>query len=200
MRLRVTWEGGGWESDHFETSVKWLEKESADLDQALSGASEGVNVELVGGDALVTRAWNNILTYVGYEPADPWSTDQVAPLFQLAHYFYRSTGEELSKMVYAASNCEDMTDELDNLPDDLEQIINRDDPDYGTVYIAESHEDLDEAYWQLFVRMALHWTPAWLDRCIDREKAIGLLKEWNCFPIQSGGKWYVAQDQWQYND
>lgn len=200
MRLRVTWEGGGWESDHFITSDNWFEKESAELDQALSDAGESVNVELVGGDALVARAWNDILAYLGYDPSDSWGTDRAVPLFKLAHYFYKSTGEELSKMVYAAANHETMTEELEYLPDDLEEIVNRSDPYDGTVYVAASHEDLDEAYWQLFKNMALYWTPGWLDRCIDREKAIALLKEWNCFPIQSGGKWYVAQDQWQYSN
>lgn len=201
MRLRVTWEGGGWESDHFETGNDWIEKESAELATALEVADNPiVNVELVGGDALVTRAWSSVLEHGGYDPGEEWVAEYTGPLLRIAYYLYRSTGYELSVMDYAALYDEDLSGGLDDLPERLQEIVDRSDPEYGTVYVAAENEDLDEAYWDLFEKMALHETPAWLDQLIDRDKAIALLKGWPCRPLQSGGKWYVAQDRWNMRD
>lgn len=202
MRLRVTWEGGGWESDHFEPSDSWLEEESAELVAALEAAGDPiVSVELGGGDALVTRAWNSVLEGAGYDPDGEWTAEHADPLLRFAYYLYRSTGCELSVMDFAAMSFnEDLDCDPGELPDRLQEIVERSDPEYGTVYIAVENEDLDEAYWELFQKMALHDTPGWLDRCIDRDKAIALLKDWQCRPLQSGGKWYVAQDRWDMYD
>lgn len=202
MKLRVTWEEGGWESDHFEPGDVWLDKERAELTTVLQDAGDPpVNVELVGGDALVVRAWNSALERAGYDPNGEWTAEQTDPLLVFAHYLYRSTGHELSAMDYAcAVHHEYLDSDLDTLPDQLQDIVDRDDPSEGTVYVTAENEDLDEAYWELFKEMALHATPGWLDRCIDQGEAIKLLKGCDCRPIQSGGKWYVAQDRWYMYD
>jgi hypothetical protein len=201
MRLRVNWEGGGWESDHFEKEQDWLDKERAELETALAEAEEPhVTVALVAGDAVIYRSWEVTLKEAGFDLAGTWDASQSLELLEYAHGLY-NTSEERLCLFHAAAKDEPLNGDLDGLYSELETHADNEEFDCGSVYIVASHEDLDEAYWQLFRDMVMDSTPTWLDECISREHAIQKLKDWDsCYPIQSGGKWYVTQTKWNQFD
>lgn len=197
MKLRLTWGASGeWESSHFEIGLEWGRNEAQDLSRVLeaAGLPDGIEAELVSGDALFRRTWEAVTRAVNYSSRGTWTADEALELLTLTHAIYCRT--DIEQALYFAVADDGALDDytVADAADRLDERAYNSDFDDGTVFVAASHENLGEAYWSLFNQAVLYRTPGWFDRTISKEAAIDVMADRSdrCYPIESGGKWYVT--------
>lgn len=134
MKLRIMWEGGGWESDEFETSAEWYGREHDSLVAARSaaGAPPLEDFELVGGTqelralavALRTQWWHGA-------GAPDWVPEDT---FAALHEGYRNDTDAVLMLHLMDNECPDDWEEL-------ERQLRNEDHDEGVVYDCRKSED-----------------------------------------------------------
>lgn len=195
MKLRIKWEGGGWESDDFQTSEEWKDKELEDLGTHVPG-EKPLTYTLVGGESIVREAFGLFL-----DENDFSQPGYVEEVFGFLHWLYC---EDTAIQVIAVAV---MLNESFSDADDVINFVTNEDLDSGNVYICAVAEDRLVAY-ERMVREAMWLAPTDMLNAVDYEKLAtrnGAVREgqnwtWVILEREIGGLYYMVSDKWRVQE
>lgn len=190
MKIRITWEGGGWESEEFSDYKGGIDHELEELDDILPTDLD-LNFEYIGGDILFRRAMDKWLEIRG--GTEGIDEDAAKYCFEAAWFFYGLADPD--KCTAYHYMWEDYEDDLDQ----VRHAVDNDDSDAGAIYVAASSEDQEHAKYLLYFAVTTRYTPSYIDDVLHaapRDKVIAMVNEWNVHPIQANGQWWVTSDVW----
>ena len=189
MKIRLRWADGGWESSDFQTNRDWYVAEWQEAEDVIDGDRSDISWEIEGGDILLRRVFYRWLELSDLSTDGAFSKERISEIFE-GLWFFNSLSDYRQCDAYWYLQEQGETD-----LGSIEFTAGNTDYDDGYVLNTASNEDLDEAFYQLYLE-TIDEAPNFIQECISRDKAIAQAKKWNGYPIKSGGKWYVTTDKW----
>lgn len=188
MRVRIKHDEIEWESAHL-TSRDVFEREYKELEDLVGEDAElqEGNIEMLGGTVLLQRAWGAFLAEVGNAPG-------VCAAFNAAYQMSQWSDHKLCRAFAYVKDSNYFED-----CDDLEDGADNDDNDHP-IYVVGEGDTLDDALYAVYFEALGDDVPGFirwpLKDHVPREALTALAREWNCYPIESGGRWFTVTDRW----